>query len=208
MKPIGWENRKIIFQQHPLVECSSEQDIFQLQAKKLVITFVGRLEYYKGIDVFCEAIKSIEKLLDQSQTKDVLFVIAGRGEISYRESDFKIDVKIINRFLSEEEFDSIIIYSDIIVLPYIEATQSGVLAKAVNAEKMVIVSNRGSLKDFVLEQQTGYVIEPTIKELESTLLKCINDVSMVKQFQKNTKIIKNNFSSANIIQNMCSKVVQ
>ena len=207
MLPRNWNENHIIFQQHPLVVTESNKDLFLLKENKIVFTFIGRLEYYKGLDLFIEVIKNLNDLLDEEVLKKICFVVAGRGNIEPIEIESqKVDIKIINKFLSEEEFDSIIVHSDVIVLPYIEATQSGVLAKAVYADKVAIVSDKGALSDYVIDNKTGFVIKPTVEELQSKIVYFIKSENEIMTFKKNTEEFKNSFSSNTIKKNMFSKI--
>ena len=48
----------------------------------------------------------------------------------------------------------------LLVLPYIDATQSGLIAAAYYFHKPVIVTRTGALPEYVQEGRTGYVVEP------------------------------------------------
>lgn len=48
---------------------------------------------------------------------------------------------------------------DVVVLPYISATQSGIVQMAFGFEKPVIVTEVGGLPDVVEDRKTGYVVE-------------------------------------------------
>ena len=49
--------------------------------------------------------------------------------------------------------------ADLVVLPYISATQSGIAQIAYGFEKPVIVTDVGGLPDVVEDGKTGYVVE-------------------------------------------------
>ena len=57
------------------------------------------------------------------------------------------NIKIIDKYLSYEDFDNWIISSDYIIFPYREISNSGVLGRAKIFNKKVIVSRAGGLKD-------------------------------------------------------------
>jgi len=69
-------------------------------------------------------------------------------------------VKIINQFVPNEEVAKYYLASDVVVLPYRSATQSGILNVAYGFNKPVIVTNVGGLAEFVIEGKTGLVIKP------------------------------------------------
>ena len=91
------------------------------------------------------------------------FVIAGEGE------DFQPYRRMINgsarfvvhnRFLSMAERDEIFRRASVVVLPYIDATQSGVVPLAYSYGKPVVATNTGALAESVIDGQTGRVVPP------------------------------------------------
>jgi glycosyltransferase involved in cell wall biosynthesis len=73
-------------------------------------------------------------------------------------------VQIINRFVPNEEVEKYFMLSDCVVLPYKDATQSGVLNIAYGFQKPVIVTNVGGLAEFVENEKTGLIVNTCSKE--------------------------------------------
>ena len=119
------------------------------------IVFLGRLESYKGTDVLVDAFRLMRNKFPMAS-----LVIAGRGKLTGRLLDVTADerIQIRNKWLSEEEFDQLCLESDIVVLPYLEASQSGVVAKAQALGRAVIVTDVGGLSEQVENGKTGFVI--------------------------------------------------
>jgi len=73
-------------------------------------------------------------------------------------------VKVINQFVPNEEVAKYYQASDLVILPYRSATQSGILNVAYGFYKPVIVTDVGGLAEFVDEGKTGFVVKPNSPE--------------------------------------------
>lgn len=81
---------------------------------------------------------------------------------------------LINRYIRDEEMLWLFHHARSVVLPYIEATQSGVIPIAYKFGVPVIVSNVDGLTQFVEDEKTGFVCESEIDYL-AALKKLEND---------------------------------
>jgi glycosyltransferase involved in cell wall biosynthesis len=122
------------------------------------ILFFGRIFAYKGLDVL---IRSIPRVVERHP--GIRVIIAGEGDsmIGYRQIILEpalFDIR--NRHIPDDETASLFTDADIVVLPYLEASQSGVLAIANAFGKPVIVTDVGELGRSVEHDRTGLVIPP------------------------------------------------
>ncbi len=69
-------------------------------------------------------------------------------------------VRIVSGYIPNEEVGKYFAASDLVVLPYESATQSGIVQIAYGFEKPCIVTNVGGLPEVVLDGKTGYVVPP------------------------------------------------
>ena len=118
--------------------------------------FFGRIDKYKGIGHLCAAYDS----LPENFRNNYHLVIAGKGafsdtEIAYIEADERIHT--VNRFISDGEMNWLFENCIAVVMPYIEASQSGVLPISYYFSKPVIVSNQPGLIENVIDGKTGYI---------------------------------------------------
>lgn len=121
-----------------------------------VILFFGRIEKYKGLDFLIKAFSRAS--VDLPGWK---LVIAGSGDLTPFEPDLQHpQIEVINRFISDEEVAALMERSSMVVLPYSEATQSGVIPIAYAFSKPVIAMNVGSLGEMVLHGETGLLVPP------------------------------------------------
>ena len=68
-------------------------------------------------------------------------------------------IQIYDGYIPDQEVEKFFAASDIVVLPYISATQSGIVQIAYGFEKPVVVTNVGGLPEVVKNGKTGYVVE-------------------------------------------------
>jgi glycosyltransferase involved in cell wall biosynthesis len=126
--------------------------------EKINFLFFGRITPYKGLDVLSEAYRKLS-----SEYSNVALTIVGNGDFSpYKAAyDNLKNVTIINRWIKDEEVYGYYDGEDVItVLPYIEATQSGVIPVAMACESLVVCSDCGGLSEQVEDGVTGRLIAP------------------------------------------------
>jgi glycosyltransferase involved in cell wall biosynthesis len=119
------------------------------QGVQFLVTFLGRIKRYKGLEVLLKAFQKFEV-----GKSDVRLIIAGEGKLSRKEVRLISElpenkVYVLNRWLSDAEIAYLVKASDVIVAPYICGTQSGVVSMAFAAGKPVIVSDSGGLPEQV-----------------------------------------------------------
>jgi|CZKP01.1.fsa_nt_gi glycosyltransferase involved in cell wall biosynthesis len=126
-----------------------------------VLLFFGYIRKYKGLDLLIIALPDIIKEIPEARLlivgefyddpKPYLDKIKELGVSNY--------VKIVNKFVSNEEVGEYYMASDLNVLPYRSATQSGILNVSYGFLKPVLVTNVGGLSESVINGKTGVVIE-------------------------------------------------
>lgn len=137
------------------------------------LLFFGRIDKYKGIDTLCKAYGA----LPEDVKKKAGLVIAGKGEFSAEERDLiRSDSYImpISRFITDNEMVWLFQNARAVVLPYTEASQSGVLPIAYRFGKPVVVSNLPGLTENVIDNGTGCVFKTT-EELSEILCRLSGD---------------------------------
>ena len=105
------------------------------------IAFFGRICKYKGVELLLESYQQIKGKMPQLK-----LLIAGSGKI---EGEITKDVELFNRWIDDDEVVTLLSNVDVVVLPYIEASQSGVIPLAFSLGKPVIVTNVGGLSEQV-----------------------------------------------------------
>ncbi len=116
--------------------------------------FFGRIDKYKGI---INLLKAYE-LLEPAELPPL--IIAGSGTLQEEEEKLiekNGSILLINRFLDDAEMLYLIQNALTVVLPYTEASQSGVLPIACHFGVPVIVSDLQGLTEFVEDGESGLV---------------------------------------------------
>ena len=148
------------------------------------ILFFGRIQDYKGIEYLIAAEPIISKSMD-----NFTITIAGTGKSldPYLE---KIENRkrfvIINRHISERELKSLLKSASFIVLPYTEASQSGIIPLAYSYRKPVITTDVGGLSEVVDDGITGKIVPPRdTYKLAEAICMMLNDRDLTRQMGEN-----------------------
>ncbi|MDR9818210.1 glycosyltransferase family 4 protein [Rhizobium hidalgonense] len=122
------------------------------------VLLFGRIFAYKGLEHLVRA---------EAMLKDVLpnlrITVAGRGDDPAIFQPLMGDpgrYDIRNRFIEDAEVAQLFLDTDIVVLPYTEASQSGVLNLAAAFGKPIIVTDVGELRSTVEPNGLGLVVPP------------------------------------------------
>jgi glycosyltransferase involved in cell wall biosynthesis len=148
---------------------------------KITILNFGRIVPYKGIRFLVEAVKIL-----QSQYP-IHLVVAGDGTPDF---DFKgiKDFEFINRVISNEEIVRLIEGSDVVVLPYTSASQSGVVMTVYALNKPIVASNVDGLKEVIDHMQTGILVDNLNGErLASSLEIILKNRELGEKMRRNIK---------------------
>jgi len=139
---------------------NSCSDLIPLRKDLPTILFFGRVVQYKGLDILLQAYDDIRK------THQASLVIAGEGNLRpYQDMLKKLpDVKIINRWIPEDEIETLFCQSDLLVLPYTSASQSGVIPIAASLGTPVIATRTGGVSEQIEDGKSGWLVEPGSKD--------------------------------------------
>jgi glycosyltransferase involved in cell wall biosynthesis len=130
------------------------------------LLFFGQIAPYKGLEYLMAAMSELAK-----EEKTLRLVIAGRikpGYASYwnvirREISLRgLGNRIIQhvRFIPETEVEIYFKAADVAVIPYVEIFQSGIPFLSYSFGLPVIATDVGSLKDDIVEDETGFLCLP------------------------------------------------
>ena len=165
-----------------------------------IILFFGFIREYKGLDNLLNAFALLKGKIN------LKLIVAGEyysNEEHYRKliDELKIrdDIYLFNNFIPTTEVKYFFSAADMVILPYNNATQSGIVQIANNFNKPVIATDVGAMSEAVLENKTGFlVVKQNPEKLAETILKFYNE-NKEDEFVKNIKIESERFSWENFV---------
>jgi glycosyltransferase involved in cell wall biosynthesis len=127
--------------------------------------FFGRLLAYKGLDLLADALRLLGPRADL-ETR-----IVGSGPESPTLAALRAlsGVAVENRWVPESEIGAVIAWSDVLVLPYREASQSGAAAAAIAARRLIVATRVGGLTEQLGGEALALLCDPDPTALAAAL---------------------------------------
>lgn len=129
-----------------------------LPSDQPVVLFFGLVRAYKGLGILLQAMNRLPQ---------ARLLIAGEFyqpradyERQIAELGLRERIHVEDRYIPNEDVPRYFAAANVVVLPYLSATQSGVSKLAYHFDKPVIITNVGGLAEEVEEGKTGYVVPP------------------------------------------------
>jgi glycosyltransferase involved in cell wall biosynthesis len=127
-----------------------------------VILFFGYVRQYKGLHLLLDALQLVVRQIP------VKLLVVGEcydNEERYRRKiqDLGLTdhVMVYSHYIPNEQVTAYFSACDVVVLPYISATQSGIVQLAYNFDKPVIATDVGGLAEVVIDGVTGFIVPPS-----------------------------------------------
>ncbi|GBE90774.1 glycosyltransferase family 4 protein [Nostoc cycadae] len=153
-----------------------------LAREPYTLLFFGRIWPYKGLNYLLKAMPLIA-----AKIPEVKLIIAGRGENIQQYFPHGYDhqqIEIINDFIPEEDVAGLFQRSTISVLPYIEASQSGVAALSYGIGTPIVASDVGGLREIIKPEKDGILVPPgDVEALANAIIRLLSDRTLQQQMQ-------------------------
>lgn len=154
--------------------------------------FFGRIEEYKGIELFAQAANDIPN-------KKFLILGTGNYENIIREKlKMNNNVVFINKFVDNKDLAMYIKQSRWVVLPYKEATGSQTVQIANYYERPVIATSTGCFNEYIKNKINGLLAgKYNLANLEKALIKSEN---IIIDKEKMNTFLEENFSIGTVVK--------
>ena len=174
----------------------------KVNADDNIILFFGLIRKYKGLEVLLKAVYKHFKINPNSK-----LIIAGEAyenKIKYskiiKELNIKNKVIWFDQFISNEKIEKLMILSDLLVLPYHSASQSGVLSQAWQYEIPSIATNVGGLPEYIDNKKSGYIVNENDSDDLAKKITYFFESNCLLDMKEYIKLNKNKFSWENYIE--------
>jgi D-inositol-3-phosphate glycosyltransferase len=174
LQDFGVRDRAVTIIRHPVNNAFPDTDLTPDEAKKQLgirngektILFFGRIRPYKGLEYLLDAFQRVAAGRD-----DYRLIIAGepkKGSENYQEQIEQqiqrtgVSASVIQKFqfIPDEDAELYLKAADVLVLPYKEIFQSGVLFLSLSFGLPVIAADVGSFREEIIEGKTGFLCTP------------------------------------------------
>ncbi len=170
----------------PHIALGDDTDQTDVKEEDHLILFFGRIWEYKGLEYLIRA----EPLIT-AQVPDAKIVIAGRGEDFCRYRRMMVHPErfiVYNEYISNDKRAELFRRASIVALPYIDASQSGIISFAYTFAKPVVATTVGGLPEMIDHGRTGYLVPPRDENaLAEAIIHLLRDKTLRHQLGANGK---------------------
>lgn len=189
------------------IECGNTQVNFSQ------FVYVGRLVFYKNVEVLIRAVKLIKKTVP-----NIKLIIIGGGPQRKLLEDLTKELNVessvdFRGYVNSEEKTKLVTQSNALVFPSLCEGFGLVILEAFSHKKPVLVANLRPMSDIVTDSVTGYILDPHNEEVWSEhMLKLIKEPEKATLMGKNanelwlTKYSQNSMCEA--VLKMYKKIVK
>jgi glycosyltransferase involved in cell wall biosynthesis len=148
---------------HPRKSQREARQALSLPPDVRLALFFGFIKPYKGAMHLIEAAPRLKEHYGEQIRILVVGDIYGDRK-PYFDRVARLDVgdvlSLIDGFVPDETVEDYFLAADLVVLPYVSATQSGIVQIAYNYDKPVVTTSVGGLPEVVVPEKTGFLVPP------------------------------------------------
>ncbi len=187
---------KVLLVSHPVynhfgkkIPAPEAKEKLGLDPIKKTILFFGFIRSYKGLDLLIKAFNNLDNRYE--------LLIAGECYGSFENYQNQINnsknrenIKLFNTYIRDSEVPYFFSASDVCVLPYRSATQSGITSIAQHFDLPIIATNVGGLKENINHEKNGLIVNDVSASALEESIKTYFSQDLKMTFAKNIREIK------------------
>ncbi len=193
---------KKVFLPHPIYNIFGERlskaearKKINLPSEERIILFFGFIRKYKGLNLLLDAMAD-----ERIKQRNIKLLVA--GEFYGDEQMYHDKIKALNigeniilhtSFIDKQKVRDYFCSADLVVQPYITATQSGITQVAYYFGRPMLVTNVGGLSEIVKDRRVGYVTDVNSKAIADALCDFYDNNREI-EFSANVDVDKEKFS--------------
>ena len=179
------------------VESLSQEVLNTIEKNKINCLFFGQLRPTKGVDVLKDAINILK------DNEDINIIVAGQDKARLMiDDETPKNVRKILRRIDDNELNYLFSMCDVVLLPYKEIYQSGVVESVIHFGKFAIMSDCRAFKELItLYPSFGVTYSPNNGE---TLASCI--IEQINQRRNYEKVDIDRYSADHDVKILIKKI--
>ena len=164
------------------------------------VVFFGRISPYKGVQLFYDAATKLTKKFPETQ-----FIIAGKSTDDYQPKFLHINnnanIIILNSFIDLDQLFEIMSDAQFCVLPYTDATQSGVIMTAYAFNLPVLVSDCEGLLEYCFDHTNCAFINGNEADLIQKMHNLLHNPALLQEYRLDIQSFKQeNINKQNVLK--------
>lgn len=201
-KQVGLSSHKLKIIPHGIYDkyLDWEDKVNTTEELKNQVLLFGHIRPNKGYDRLPKIASMVKK-----EVPDVKFIVAGQSRSStgkLRISKETMDqlksnerIKLIDRYIPNEEVAKLFQQSKILLLPYHDATQSGVALIGYALEVPMVATDTGDMGWMIQKDNSGLLADPkSDEEIAENVIMLLKNDSLIKKIKENIKKKKHQYS--------------
>jgi glycosyltransferase involved in cell wall biosynthesis len=201
------DSKRKMFIPHPIynifgnkISMLEARNNLQLETEDKIILFFGFIRKYKGLELLLKAMTN-----PQIRSFNIKLIIAGEfyefetETLEFiNQNNLTSSIILHNHFIDSDKVKNYFCAADMVVQPYITATQSGITQIAYQFDTPMLVTNVGGLSEIVEHNKIGYVVDVNEDAIANSILDFyINNRR--EEFSKNVALEASKFSWQNLV---------
>jgi glycosyltransferase involved in cell wall biosynthesis len=164
-------------------------------AGKRVLLYFGFVRDYKGLDYLLEAMRQLEP----EQGYHLVVV----GEFYVERDKYQADLEaltsrrqltLVDHYIPNQEVALYFSAADLVMVPYLSATQSGIVQIAYGFLKPVVATTVGGLPEVVTDGETGYLVPPADSAAIAAAVRKYFDLGAAEHFRSRIEQERHKYS--------------